>query len=173
MCHCDRHRSLGTVKHGHLERLGSPTRPLISLSLLLPSLLNPQLQAEAPNRRPWRRRIERATPSSSGGQENEDEVSASPRGPLRKCWQTLCSWIFRNRRDGRSGEVSASGEAEVKARVLEEFRELVKRHPGQLRRRARKVRHELDDVLLVRWLKYVYAQGARSVDLSRRRSAPP
>ena len=105
----------------------------------------------------------------------QDEVSASPRGPRQKMWRalrTLCGRIFRNRWGGRSGEVSASGEAEAKARIMKEFREVVGRHPGELRRRAREVRHELDDGMLVRWLKYVYAQVVRSVNLSRSRSAP-
>lgn len=46
--------------------------------------------------------------------------------------------------------LGAGAEAEEKMRILEEFRDEVRRHPGDILRRAREVRHELDDGMLIR-----------------------
>lgn len=46
--------------------------------------------------------------------------------------------------------LGAGAEAEEKTRILEEFRDIVRRHPGDLLRRAREVRQELDDGMLIR-----------------------
>lgn len=108
--------------------------------------------------------------AAAGNHLQADDSSRSKRAKLQALWTRLS--IVGGRGGKRGSAQNDRSVRDHRARLLEELRAEVEAYPGNLFQRAKAVRHELNDLVLLRLVLSLLAVSGKTHRRRRRKSSP-